>query len=94
MIEFRKLDGQLVLVGLIDWLRDGPSAVYSFFESEETRRSLGSMLILWLIQQARMRKLPHAYLGYWIAECRKMAYKTRFQPLEGFIGDGWQVIDI
>ena len=94
LIEFRKPDGRLVLVGLIDWLRDGPSAVYGFFEPKETRRSLGSLLILWLIEQAQARELPHTYLGYWIAECRKMTYKTRFQPLEGFGEDGWQVIEL
>ncbi|MCE2509911.1 MAG: arginyltransferase [Alphaproteobacteria bacterium] len=94
LIEFRRPNGQLALVGLIDWLRDGPSAVYSFFEPGETRRSLGSFLILWLIEQARRRELPHVYLGYWIAECRKMTYKTRFQPLEGYGRDGWYALDL
>jgi len=94
LIEFRKKDGTLLLAGLIDWLGDGPSAVYSFFDPRESQRSLGSYLILWLIERARIRNLPHVYLGYWIAECRKMTYKTRFRPLEGFGEDGWQPIDI
>ena len=94
LIEFRKADGTLVLVGLIDWLSDGPSAVYSFFEPKESRQSLGSFLILWLIDQARSRNLPHVYLGYWISECHKMAYKTRFRPIEGFGDFGWKPIGI
>ncbi|MGB1547517.1 MAG: arginyltransferase [Alphaproteobacteria bacterium] len=94
LVEFRKPDGRLVLVGLTDWLRDGPSAVYSFFDPKENRRSLGSFLILWLIEEARKRHLPHVYLGYWIAECRKMTYKTRFRPLERFGPDGWQALDL
>ena len=94
LIEFRKADGTLVLVGLVDWLSDGPSAVYSFFEPEESRQSLGNFLILWLIDQARRQNLPHVYLGYWISKCSKMAYKTRFQRIEGFGDFGWKPIDI
>lgn len=94
LIEFRKEDGTLVLVGLVDWLGDGPSAVYSFFDPDESRRSLGSFLILWLVEQARALDLPYVYLGYWIAESRKMTYKARFRPLEGFGESGWQRLDI
>lgn len=90
LIEFRKPDRTLVLAGLIDWLQDGPSAVYSFFDPQESKRSLGTLFILWLIEQTRARGLPHVYLGYRIAGCPNMAYKARFQPLEGFSQNGWQ----
>ncbi|MFP6698781.1 MAG: arginyltransferase, partial [Alphaproteobacteria bacterium] len=33
---------------------------------------------------------PHVYLGYWIEESRKMAYKARFQPLEAHGPNGWE----
>lgn len=88
--EFRTADGELVAVCLLDWLADGPSAVYSFFDPAEARRSLGTYVVLWLIEAARSRSAAHVYLGYWIAGSRKMAYKTRFQPLEGFGPQGWQ----
>ncbi len=82
LIEFRLPQGRLVGAALIDWLEDGPSAVYSFFAPEMADRSLGSHVILWLVAEARRRAQPHVYLGYYIAETRKMAYKARFRPLE------------
>jgi arginyl-tRNA--protein-N-Asp/Glu arginylyltransferase len=91
--EFRTGDGALVAACLADWLDDGPSAVYSFFAPEASARSLGSYMILWLIAAARAAGLPYAYLGYWIERSPKMAYKTRFRPLEGFGPGGWRRLD-
>ncbi|MEQ8356773.1 MAG: arginyltransferase [Kiloniellaceae bacterium] len=88
--EFRTTEGELIAVCLLDWLADGPSAVYSFFEPGQTRRSLGTYVVLWLIEAATRETAAHVYLGYWIDRSRKMAYKTRFQPLEGFGPQGWQ----
>lgn len=88
--EFRDPSGRLVAVCLLDWLADGPSAVYSFFAPDETRRSLGTYVVLWLIEAAKREGAGHVYLGYWIERSRKMAYKTRFQPLEGLGPTGWQ----
>lgn len=89
MVEFRLPDGHLAAAGLIDWLEDGPSAVYSFFQPKLEQRSLGSQVILWLVAEAARRALPHVYLGYWIADTRKMAYKVRFRPLEALGPQGW-----
>lgn len=91
--EFRDPAGTLLAACLADWLDDGPSAVYSFFAPEAERRSLGSYMILWLIDAARAERLPYVYLGYWIERAPKMAYKTRFRPLEGFGPGGWRRLD-
>jgi leucyl-tRNA---protein transferase len=93
MIEFRDPSGRLVAACLVDCLSDGLSAVYSFFDADAASRSLGSYMILWLIQRARFREQAHVYLGYWVRECLKMSYKTRFQPLEALGTEGWQVMD-
>ncbi len=89
IFEYRRADDSLIAVALIDILADGLSAVYSFFDPKEDRRGLGTYIILDLIDEARMLSLPHIYLGYWIGECRKMSYKMRFQPLEGFRNGEW-----
>ena len=93
LAEFRDAEGRLVAVCLTDWLEDGASAVYSFFDPALAARSLGTLAILWLIEEARRRALPHVYLGYWIAQSPKMAYKARFRPLEGLGRDGWRKIE-
>jgi arginine-tRNA-protein transferase len=90
LAEFRDPAGDLLAVCLLDWLADGPSAVYSFFEPGEVRRSLGTYVVLSLIDAARQAGRPHVYLGYWIEHSRKMAYKTRFRPLEGLGSGGWR----
>ena len=90
MLELRDSSDTLLAACLADWSSDGVSAVYSFFTPEEGRRSLGSEMILRLIDVARNEKLPYVYLGYWIQNSRKMAYKSRFRPLEAFGSKGWQ----
>lgn len=87
--EFRTPDGGLLGVCLTDRMSDGLSAVYSFYTPEAARRSLGTFIILWLVEEARRLAMPYVYLGYWIAESRKMAYKSRFAPLEAFGPGGW-----
>ncbi len=94
LVELRRADGALLGTCLVDVLDDGLSAVYSFFDPEERRRSLGTLLVLALVEQGRQCDLPYAYLGYWIAESPKMAYKARFRPLEGLGPDGWRRLDL
>ncbi|NKB20892.1 MAG: arginyltransferase [Alphaproteobacteria bacterium] len=89
IIEFRDPERLLVAVMLADRQMDAMSAVYSLFDPELDKRSLGTYMVLWLIKQAAENDLPHVYLGYWIEESPKMAYKARFRPLEGLTPQGW-----
>ena len=93
LVEFRRPDGSLVAVCLMDRLDGGLSAVYSFFDPLEQRRSLGSYVILWMIEHARAQGFDYVYLGYWVAGSRKMDYKIRFRPLEAFGPKGWREIE-
>jgi len=89
LLELRAPGEGLVATCLVDLLDDGLSAVYSFFDPAAAARSPGTYVILALIDEARRRALPYVYLGYWIGESRKMAYKTRFRPLEALTPQGW-----
>ncbi|MDE2200819.1 MAG: arginyltransferase [Rhodospirillales bacterium] len=92
MAEFRDADERLVAACLTDRLGDGLSAVYSFFLPDYDRRSLGTYSILWLIERARASSLPYVYLGYWVPESRKMAYKARFKPSEVLVAGTWRML--
>ena len=89
ILEFRDEQDRLLGACLTDWLADGLSAVYSFFDTDEDKRSLGTFAVLWLIGRARSLGLPYVYLGYWVPESRKMAYKARFRPSEILISGAW-----
>jgi len=92
MAEFRDGGDRLVGACLTDRLGDGLSAVYSFFAPDQERRSLGTYTILWLIERARRSGLPYVYLGYWVPDSRKMAYKARFRPSEILVGGTWRTL--
>jgi leucyl-tRNA---protein transferase len=81
--------GKLVAVAVVDELLDGYSAIYTFFDPAEASRGLGSYAVLWQIERAREQKLDYLYLGYWIRQCRKMAYKSDYQPLQIYTGHRW-----
>ena len=88
LIEWRDEDS-LTAVMLADVLDDGLSAVYSFFDAAQSKRSLGTFMILEVIRLAKEKNLPYVYLGYLIRELPNMAYKERFQPLEYYRNGKW-----
>ncbi|MEF8793730.1 arginyltransferase [Thiohalorhabdus sp.] len=90
LVTFRDPTCHLVAVAITDFLTTGLSAMYTFFDPEASRRSLGTYAVLWQIQQARTLGLPHVYLGYWIRESPKMAYKSHFRPAEVWTGQQWR----
>jgi len=89
VIEFRDAAGTLVGACLTDRMPDSLSAVYSFFEPDDTRRSLGTMMILWLVAHAGHTGLPFVYLGYWVSGSDTMDYKRRFPASEGLVDRHW-----
>ena len=92
LITFRE-QGVLRMVSVVDVLADGLSAVYTFFDPDVPNSSFGVYNVLWQIQLCRQLQLDFVYLGYWIANSRKMAYKTQYQPAEGLILGVWHTIE-
>jgi len=89
LIEFRE-DGILRMVSIVDVLADGLSSVYTFYDPTQTGTSYGTYAILWQIAQCRQQGLPYLYVGYWIKDSRKMAYKASFRPHEVLRLGQWQ----
>ncbi|MGV6807533.1 MAG: arginyltransferase [bacterium] len=88
IIEFR-LNDTLLGASVVDILDDGLSAIYTYFDPDASHRGLGTYGIIATAEIASQMQRPYVYLGYWIKESKKMAYKSAFRPLEVFTGDRW-----
>ena len=89
LYSLRDEAGVLLASVIVDPVGDGLSAVYSFYAPDQPKRSLGTQLVLSLIEETRRERLSYVYLGYWIEASKKMAYKARFQPLQALTPQGW-----
>lgn len=89
-LEARDIEGKLVACCVVDVYYDGLSAIYSYFDPLQDKRSLGRYMVLALVSQGQQMGLPYTYLGYWIKESSKMNYKANYQPLEVFDGEFWR----
>ena len=84
--------GELMACALVDVMSDGLSLVYSFYDPQISRRSLGSFVILDHVIQAGLAGVPYVYLGYWVRGSEKMDYKVRFSPIELLKPEGWTLM--
>ncbi|MGI9277064.1 MAG: arginyltransferase [Endozoicomonas sp.] len=86
-----RLKDKLIAVAVTDRLSSGLSAIYTFYDPEYSKRSLGRYCILWQIEEARRLGLDYLHLGYWIKGCRKMSYKMEYRPLEIYVNNQWRL---
>ena len=89
-LEIRDSEDTLIACCVVDIFYDGLSAIYSYFDPQQPKRSLGRFIILALISQGQQMGLPYTYLGYWIKDSSKMNYKADYQPLEVYNGELWR----
>jgi len=92
LVEFRE-QGELRMVSVIDLLSDGLSSVYTFYDPDLPQARLGVYNVLWQIELCKKLGLEFVYLGYWIKESPKMAYKTGFRPAQGLQDGVWKTLD-
>ena len=86
-------DDRLVCVSTCDMLDDGLSAVYTFFDPDESHRSLGVFAVLKQIEYIQSLEQPYVYLGYWVPHSRKMNYKSQYAPIELLLDGQWRRIN-
>ncbi|MEM7217512.1 MAG: arginyltransferase [Pseudomonadota bacterium] len=83
---------RLVSCAAMDRQANGYSAIYTFFDPNESERGLGVFSILSQIELCREQGLPYLYLGYWIKDSAKMSYKADYRPLEMLVNEHWIVL--
>ncbi|CAG67786.1 MULTISPECIES: arginyltransferase [Acinetobacter] len=83
-------DDRLICVSTCDLMDDGLSAVYTFFDPDENRRSLGVFAILKQLEYVKSIDLDYLYLGYWVPHSQKMNYKSQYIPLELLLDGQWR----
>jgi arginine-tRNA-protein transferase len=83
------IENQLAAVAVVDQLDNALSAVYTFFDPVFSSHSLGVYAVLWQIEHAKREQKEFLYLGFWIEECKKMAYKSAYQPLQLLFERQW-----
>ena len=89
MLKYRDQNNILRACLLMDKQRDGLSAVYSFFEPNLERQSLGTFLVLQAIDLTKKSSKKWLYLGYLVKNSKKMAYKARFKPHQLYLNGSW-----
>ncbi len=89
MIEFTDASNQIKIVSVVDIVQGGVSAVYTFYDALETKSSFGIYSIMWLVEWTKSLNLAYLYLGYWIQDSPKMAYKKNFKPQQKLIDGEW-----
>lgn len=88
-----RLGKVLLAVAVTDRQPNSLSALYTFYDPQKSQLSPGVLAILSQIDLARQYQLDWLYLGYWISDCAKMAYKTQYQPIQYLESEHWHLLE-
>lgn len=94
MAVFTAQNGQVVMVGLFELLKDAIVAHHSWFDLTQERLSLGTHNVLWLIELARKTGREFVYLGDWLRDNRKLSYKAAFSGAELLVAGVWNPVPV
>ncbi|MDT8446800.1 MAG: arginyltransferase [bacterium] len=83
------LEDQIVAVGWLDILANSVSSVYFAFDPSQAKRSLGTFSVMKEIEICREMGKDYLHLGFWVADCQAMAYKSKFYPHQFLIDGEW-----
>ncbi|KAK6454669.1 arginyl-tRNA-protein transferase [Scheffersomyces xylosifermentans] len=72
------LDDKLIAVSILDFLPSGVSSIYFIWDPDYAHLSLGTVSGLREILMCNELQLGYYYLGYYIDDCPKMNYKSKF----------------
>ncbi|CAD8164673.1 unnamed protein product [Paramecium pentaurelia] len=81
------LENQLIAVGVVDLLPQSVSSVYFFYDPDYKKYSLGVYGVLSEIEYIQKKQisspqLQYYYMGFYIMDSKKMAYKAEYTPCE------------
>ncbi len=81
-VQARDQAGHLIAVTIIDIFEDAVSSVYCYYHPDHKLRSLGTFMALQEIEYCQSQQKEWLYLGFYVANCQKLAYKARFRPIQ------------
>jgi arginine-tRNA-protein transferase len=86
------LRGELVGVSVVDVGREALSSVYFYFDPREevSKLRLGTFSILRELELCRATGRRYLYLGLWVRDCSKLAYKADYRPHERLVAGVWR----
>lgn len=94
-VEVSVWEGEhLRAIALTDVTPNVLSGIYHYHDPDLRERSLGTFVILQTIALAQRLNKEYAYLGYYVAHCASMSYKSRYRPCEVLDQDGiWRTLE-
>ena len=84
-----RFNNKLIAVAICDLGKNSLSAVYTYYDPDIPKDSIGTYSVLKQLEFCATRRIEHLYLGYYVEGSPHMVYKSRFLPHERLIDGEW-----
>jgi arginine-tRNA-protein transferase len=84
-----RFNDELIAVAICDLGQKSLSAVYTYYDPEFPKDSIGTYSVLKQLEFCAARRIEYLYLGYYVEDSPHMVYKSRFVPHERLIDGEW-----